>query len=121
MASLKILFYFLVPYVLAWVALWSSLPLVRAYQYLLLKWVKRTIASSPHIGDEDPDGNRVFKWHIFTVKYALIKDPETAQKKIRYLSVKEKLSSPENALHDLDRFFNSFIASLQRFFVELRE
>lgn len=108
------------PYAVGWLFLWTSLPVVRVYRYLLLQWAKRTIASSPQIGEEDAEGDRVFKWHVFTVKYALVKDP-TAHKKIRYLSVKEKLSSPENALRDLNRFLSSSLASLQRFFVALRD
>ena len=116
---IKILFYFLIPYFCGWVFLWLSLPVVRLYRNLLLKWPKGQIERSPRIGAEDPEGDRVFKWHVFTIKYVLVKEPGKGET-VRYLSIKERLSSPESALHDLDNFFSASVDSLQRFFLELR-
>ncbi len=60
MPSLKILFYFMVPYFFGWVLLWVSLPVVWGCRKGLLGLVKREIEASPWIGYEDGEGGTGF-------------------------------------------------------------
>lgn len=112
----KFFFYFVTPYIVGWVLLWLSFPLVRTYRNMLLRYVKKKIAQDPALGHDDPDGNLVLRWHVFTVRYALSKDPATGQKQVRYLSIKERLSSTEKALVDLDRSFERLTTYIRRRF-----
>ena len=117
----KAFFYFIIPYFFGWIFLWCSLPVVKVYRRLLLWWLKRMIEGSPAVGYEDPDGNFVVKWHVFTIKYSVSKERETGKKTVRYVSVKERLSSTEASLHDLERFFDSCTLLAKRHFFKMKE
>lgn len=90
---------------------------MRLYRALLLHWIKKRIEKNPAIGYEVSEGNLVLKWHVFTIRYAILKDPATGQKNIHYISVRERLSSVENALRDLHRFSRALARLLKKFFM----
>ena len=107
------LIYFFLPYLLTWLALWVSAPPFLWYRKFLLSRLKKEIERSVDIGDEEPDGNWVLKYQMLTVRYAVQTDPDTSVQTVRILSVKEKLSSPEKALQDLNTFFFSCLSFIQ--------
>ena len=120
MPSLKILFYFVVPYLVGWVLLWVSLPAIWIFRKGLFRLMKRAIEVSPGIGDGDGEGNRVFQWYAFMVKYHVTQDRHTGRTTVRYLSVKERISSAEAALQDFNRFFRSLIGLVQKAFLSFK-